>query len=71
MLKTLVLVCAAMTTCTASGLGMHMAGWFSGTSCAEAPISQIKNADDPLQSDAAMRYRHNQTMHWRVIMTIR
>ena len=67
MLKTLVLVCAAMTTCTASGYGIHMSGWLGGNS---SPTPQVQSSD-PLHSDAAMRYRLNQSTQWRMVMSIR
>jgi hypothetical protein len=63
MLKVLVLVCAA----SASGFGIHMSGWFTSQ---PAPTQEVRSSD-PLQSDEAMRYRHNQSNQWRMIMSIR
>jgi hypothetical protein len=69
-MKTLVLVCAAMMAFTASAFGMHKAGWFSGKAPRHLETRQVRG-NDPLHSDAALRYRQNQTTNWRLLMTVR
>jgi hypothetical protein len=70
MLKTAALVSAALMSFTASGVGMHHAGWFNGKASRGGETRQVRAAD-PLHSDAAMRYRHNQSANWRLVMAIR
>ncbi len=69
MMKLLALVCAVTLTCTASAFGVHKAGWFGSADCpTETPRAQ---SSDPLQSEAAMRYRTCQQTNWRSVMSLR
>jgi hypothetical protein len=70
MIKTTALVCAAMMSFSASAFSMHKAGWFNGKPTQSAETRQIFNGDC-YHSEAALRYRHNQNMNWRLIMSIR
>jgi hypothetical protein len=67
MLKTLALVCAGMLTFSATGVGMK-AGWFGGKAQAEA--RQAQNSD-PMNSEAALRYRQCLQTSWRTALTVR
>ena len=68
-MKTISLLCAAILSFSAGGLGMHHAGWFQQRNPrSDAP--QVRNAD-PMSSDAAMRYRQCQQNNWRLVMHIR
>jgi hypothetical protein len=75
-MKTIALVCAAMMTFSASGYGMHKAGWFHGK-CGHAAEGHAESqtrhkcCSNPFQSDAAMRYRQNQNINWRLVMALR
>ena len=68
MVKTTALVCAALLVFSASAYGMCKAGWFAGKAQPEVP--QVR-CTDPMQSDAAMRYRTCQQTSWRLLMTVR
>ena len=68
MMKTTALVCAALLTCTASAFGMCKAGWFGGK---PHPEARQAHHSDPMQSEAAMRYRTCQQTSWRLAMTVR
>jgi len=70
MMKTTVLVCAAMLTFTASAFGMHKAGWFDFNSPPDNPSQQVQSSV-PLHGEAAMRYRQNQNLNWRCVMSLR
>jgi hypothetical protein len=70
MIKTTALVCAAMMTFTVSAFSMHKAGWFSGKPSRIAETRQVLN-NDRYHSEAALRFRHNQNMNWRLAMAIR
>ena len=67
-MKTAILVCAALLTFSASAYGMCKAGWFSAKAKSETPQVQCT---DPMQSEAAMRYRTCQQTNWRLVMTVR
>jgi hypothetical protein len=69
-MKTMTLICAAALAMTAGGLGMHQAGWFATQRGGHVEARQGKPGD-PLHSDAAMRYRANQSTSWRLVMTVR
>ena len=69
MLKTAVLICAAMATFSASGIGMHKAGWFSGSSRV-GETRQIR-IEDVMRSEGAFQYRSLQQTSWRQAMTVR
>jgi hypothetical protein len=64
------LVCAAMLSLTASGFSMHKAGWFTSRAPRQAEIPQVSQDDSGI-SEAAMRYRTNQTTNWRAVMSVR
>jgi len=68
MVKTTALVCAALLAFSASAYGMCKAGWFGRMAKPEAP--QV-HCTDPMQSEAAMRYRTCQQTSWRLVMTVR
>lgn len=70
MLKMLVLMCAATLTFAASGLGMHQAGWFNAKALCREEAREAR-CGNPSHSDAAMRFRQNQTTNWRLVMSIR
>jgi hypothetical protein len=70
MMKLMALVCVATLTFAASGLGMHRAGWFCGKALCREETREAR-CGDPVQSDAAMRFRQNQTTNWRLVMSIR
>jgi hypothetical protein len=67
MVKTVALVCAAMLTCSLSGVGMK-AGWFGGKAPSDA---HHVHSSDPMNSEAAMRYRHCLHNSWRLALTVR
>jgi hypothetical protein len=69
MMKVLVLIGAAVLTCTASAYGMNLAGWMSPS----PPPSQsaCHPDEDPLSTEAAIRYRLNHNINWRCAMMIR
>jgi hypothetical protein len=71
-MKTMTLMCAAVVAMAAGGLGMRQAGWFATPRGVHAETrSQVVKSTDPLHSDAAMRYRTNQSTSWRLVMTVR
>jgi hypothetical protein len=70
MLKTMALVCAAMAMFSASGFGMHKAGWLGCLASRASGARQIK-IEDVLQSEGAMQYRSMQQTSWRQAMTVR
>jgi hypothetical protein len=70
-MKTMSLMAGALVALAAGGVGMHQAGWFApqrGTHIEARPQARV---GDPLHSDAAMRYRTNQSTSWRMVMTVR
>ena len=67
MVKTMALVCTAMLTFSVSGVGMK-AGWFGGKAAA---VARHVQSTDPLNSEAAMRYRHCLHSSWRTALTVR
>jgi len=69
-MRTSALVFAALMTFTASGFSMHQAGWFGGKTPRSAETPQARTSD-PLLSEAALRYRHNQSTNWRLVMALR
>jgi hypothetical protein len=71
-MKTMALLCAAAALMAAGGFSMHKAGWLKAQRAPRAEASRQAKADDPLHSDAAMRYRtNNQNTSWRLAMTVR
>ncbi len=59
-----------------SGFGMAQAGWFSGPRAARAAARAAQaqtpaRAFDPLNSEAAWRYRRGQASNWRTVSIYR
>jgi hypothetical protein len=69
MVKTMALVCAGMLTFSVSGLGLK-AGWFGGKSQASTEARHVQGGD-PMNSEAAMRYRNCLQTSWRLALTVR
>jgi hypothetical protein len=71
-MKTIALLCAALAVMAAGGFSMHKAGWFKAQRAPRAEASRQAKAEDPMHSEAAMRYRtNNQGTSWRLAMTVR
>jgi hypothetical protein len=66
MVKSMVLVCAAMAALSASSFGSQVAGWLAARPQNSGVIEQIRTRD-PMNSEAAMRYRTCQQSTWRII----
>jgi hypothetical protein len=66
-MKAMVLLTAALVTMAAGGFGVYQSGWFT----APAEAQPQGRTDDPLQSDAALRYKSNQGSSWRAVMCVR
>ena len=57
-----------------SGLWMAHAGWFSSRAAARTTrAAQVRNqkAFDPMNTQAAWRYRHGQASNWRTVALYR
>jgi hypothetical protein len=71
MVKSMALVCAALASLSASSFTNHMAGCLIGTFHSTTETQQIWRTD-PMNSEAAMRYRTcQQQLSWRQTFAVR